>query len=743
MSPLATISQSPTTSEEYTKLSQKLFNPKFKNPRIVKQPCPPSLSWSKLPPPAAEIDERPNYRIRRFKLWKAVTPELRKVVLDPRKRFHLRRYQSYVVLSEPSPQVRKLSIPLSKNEEWSWCTPVRKPPEVVNDDDNDTGPALYPNSQGSLDDDASKSNYHRNGSTQHTSHHSPLRKLPNSEIYWLPPLPPLDKLPWTDKSISKKQRKLNYQYLLENKWILDQETEKRFRIAMGIKMEEIMRWQRENTIPTKQCEKGKNRWKSNVNIQEIKDRTEFFKSIRKKSTNILKYTDNLTHDNVDVFGIVPFRDRVNELIKIEDERKKIKKQRKEAKKKKRNDIDKATSKEDDDGKLENQVELDIEDEGRDNKGKVISIEQATERVKSKRNEYSNSVKMDQPDFINVHKESPSSTNSSPPRNHKSKSSSRSSKSKKADPPDDDLSLNKPQSPDNKSKSMKRYHTYLRLPTQLSTESQTPLPLTIEPTATPEITYKINPWEYTNRTNIFDLISQMIISLEQDQQHNRAGTGSKLPEDDNDEKEQSHQQQQQAEQQSETDRYLNNPIDGEGKIITPGQVRWDMSQDQLLEHQLPSLESNTSASSYRTEGTSFPGYSADVESRLPAKMVHSDLGETDIDSNIESHIARFGSLNLDDDTMLPCSRSTSLADIQQYYFTSNTDLPSSAFSRRGKSSRSYSTGSKSDSSDDHLVHGYRSQSHLEEQKLPEEDGDDSHDTRYTFRENDMADQVTLV
>jgi hypothetical protein len=67
-------------------LTGKLFNPNLKPYRPFRQPTNPSLRASQLPPPCAELDERPRRRIRRFMLWQDKVPPLRLVVLDPRKR---------------------------------------------------------------------------------------------------------------------------------------------------------------------------------------------------------------------------------------------------------------------------------------------------------------------------------------------------------------------------------------------------------------------------------------------------------------------------------------------------------------------------------------------------------------------------------------------------------------------------------------------------------------------------------
>ncbi|WVW80500.1 hypothetical protein I302_102484 [Kwoniella bestiolae CBS 10118] len=375
--------------------SLKLFNPNFKSLRPVRQPIKPSLAWSPLPPPAAEIDERPKFRVRRFKLWKEVTPELRRVVLDQRKRFHLRRYQSYAVPSALSGQRRLFprlaqpgtatSISVDDANEWTWSTPYRIRPRlgVVADNDGSghslvgVGGLLTPPLSASESTKVSKAEEEEGlseevtkvsevdlppppeiqmqvqvsdrppGSISQGIHHQPTpledaherereggpqpdpppssRSSSPPYIYWLPPLPPSNKLPWLDKSISKKTRKIHYQRLLEHKWILDQEHERRFRVAMRGLMVDIMVWQEDKTIPFSEWKKGR-KWKDTVDLKEIEDTTEFFRKIRKKSTNVFLYLDP------EEITYVPFRERVHELVKTEEDRKKRKKARKERKK---------------------------------------------------------------------------------------------------------------------------------------------------------------------------------------------------------------------------------------------------------------------------------------------------------------------------------------------------------------------------------------------------------------------------
>ncbi|WVQ65284.1 uncharacterized protein L199_003460 [Kwoniella botswanensis] len=389
----------PLSPAEISQRSLKLFNPNFKSTRTVREPTKPSLAWSKLPPPAAEIDERPTSRVRRFRLWKEVTPELRKVVLDRRKRFHLRRYQSYAIPATMSEEKRKLlPIPLPRptrpglptlipNEhEWTWSTPYKKRPrlrplskmkdntslvgegklltpplspevqcfddenkdvmQVLRDDgygitkahdvqleppcDMDVfeGRQSYRTSQGQSTVTSQREHSYLNGNEAPaiSQEHIPMDPKSSSSSYWLPPLAPSNDLPWRNKSIAKRTRNMNYQKLLEYKWILDQEHERRFRLGMQQLMRDMMEWQNDHTLPYKEWRRG-HKWKKDVDIQEVQATTEFFRKIRKKSSNIFLY---LSPKNI---AQVPFRDRVHSLVKDEEDRKRRKREKKEAKKK--------------------------------------------------------------------------------------------------------------------------------------------------------------------------------------------------------------------------------------------------------------------------------------------------------------------------------------------------------------------------------------------------------------------------
>ena len=75
--------------EDLCTLAQTYLNPNLRAPRRVNEPVPPSIAASKLPPPCAEVDERPKWRYRRFRLWKDAVVPLRKAVVDPTKRGRL------------------------------------------------------------------------------------------------------------------------------------------------------------------------------------------------------------------------------------------------------------------------------------------------------------------------------------------------------------------------------------------------------------------------------------------------------------------------------------------------------------------------------------------------------------------------------------------------------------------------------------------------------------------------------
>jgi hypothetical protein len=78
----------PISPDQLSQLASRLFNPNLKPPRVHYAPTPPSLSMSRLQP-HAEIDERPYYRVRRFRTWNNAAPPVRLALLDPRRRGEL------------------------------------------------------------------------------------------------------------------------------------------------------------------------------------------------------------------------------------------------------------------------------------------------------------------------------------------------------------------------------------------------------------------------------------------------------------------------------------------------------------------------------------------------------------------------------------------------------------------------------------------------------------------------------
>ncbi|KIR67424.1 hypothetical protein I314_01840, partial [Cryptococcus bacillisporus CA1873] len=233
-------------------LSSKLFSPYLFPLRLPREPRPPQLAGSKLPPPAAEIDEGPTARVRRFKLWSEQVGDLRVTLLDPTRRGALKmrdnetRYRTFVVPSPPQPEYGRLS-------------PSHRPFQIDP---------------------------------------QPLR---------LPPLPspPFTLLPETiinprKTKIPKKERERTHERLLEHKWILDQEHERRFRRGMAAIMADVLELQEANT-------------------------QEFFRAIRKDSTAIYAYLDPLE------ISLVANRDEVHRMVK-EEERKRRKREKKKTNK---------------------------------------------------------------------------------------------------------------------------------------------------------------------------------------------------------------------------------------------------------------------------------------------------------------------------------------------------------------------------------------------------------------------------
>nr|ODN74973.1 hypothetical protein L203_06586 [Cryptococcus depauperatus CBS 7841] len=250
---------------EIKSLSAKFFSTYFKPKRYVKEPQSPSLAWSKLPPPAAEIDERPSARIRRFKLWGHIAPELRVAVLDPRRRgkiaAFLARYRSFAI------------PPLSQPEHGLL---VRS--------------------------------------------HRPFQQQPKPFLRILTAPPPLssNERPQIPK-LPKKEKKKRHEQLLEHKWVLDQEHERRFRKGMSIMMGQVLEFQETNSLTVD----GKLEWDENVDAGKVLTYRDFFKAIRKDSSAIFSYFSPTE------IAPVPGREEARAQVKAEEIRKKNKKKRKE------------------------------------------------------------------------------------------------------------------------------------------------------------------------------------------------------------------------------------------------------------------------------------------------------------------------------------------------------------------------------------------------------------------------------
>ena len=191
----------------------RLFTPFLRPSRYQPQPSPPSLAASRLPPPAAEIDERPRYRVRRFRLWRDNAPTLRLAVLDPKRRrmsqaiprfqgidakigvAQLRRYQAFAIPNRSFPTKGSLAI--------KWTPPPRNPATSV-PTHKPVGTAQY-------------------NTASHTMG---------------PPAVPAKTPKWL--------RQAKYKRLLQNKYVLDQEYERRFRKGMSELMEWVLNFETEN-----------------------------------------------------------------------------------------------------------------------------------------------------------------------------------------------------------------------------------------------------------------------------------------------------------------------------------------------------------------------------------------------------------------------------------------------------------------------------------------------------------------
>ena len=191
------------STAELEALGTRLFTPNLKPPRMIRFPSPPSLAGSKLPPPCAETDERSTWRVRRFRLWRDNVPPLRVAVLDPRRRgeyllapfdqlphtlmdshpAHLRRYQAF---ANPTTTAYVRGV-----QAWKYTPPRRAAPP-----------------------------------------HRPI-VMPRTPYPGNP-----------DIKVHKWERKARYQRILQYKYALDQEHERRFRKGMTLLLPYVLDFER-------------------------------------------------------------------------------------------------------------------------------------------------------------------------------------------------------------------------------------------------------------------------------------------------------------------------------------------------------------------------------------------------------------------------------------------------------------------------------------------------------------------
>lgn len=127
--------------------------------------------------------------------------------------------------------------------------------------------------------------------------------------------------------ISKKERERTHERLLEHKWVLDQEHERRFRRGMAAIMEDVLEFQRSNTMP---AESGIGyKWKEGVDLNCVMAFREFFCAVRKDSTAIYSYLDPID------IAPVANRDEVHKMVKKVERRRKKRERKKADKKMKR------------------------------------------------------------------------------------------------------------------------------------------------------------------------------------------------------------------------------------------------------------------------------------------------------------------------------------------------------------------------------------------------------------------------
>lgn len=247
----------PLTTEAFQATCDRLFAPFLRPPRNPTFPTPPSLAASRLPPPAAEIDERPSYRVRRFRLWKENAPALRMAVLDPKRRsrsyclhgirltdmgiVQLWRYQSFAIPNVPFPRRGNLA--------FKW-TPPPRPPSVTTQPVQATIPAApgHPEQTPSTSPPGQIAQPNL-APTQTQLTLAPIQTQPNVTPMRTQPNLPLTQKPQTPSPKIKKtkaERRVLWQRMLQNKYALDQEHERRFRGAMAVLTDNVVGFERKN-----------------------------------------------------------------------------------------------------------------------------------------------------------------------------------------------------------------------------------------------------------------------------------------------------------------------------------------------------------------------------------------------------------------------------------------------------------------------------------------------------------------
>ena len=194
----------------------RIFTPYFKSPRRRTHPRPPSLAASRLPPPCAEVDERPRFRIRRFKLWRDNIPALRLIVLDPNKRGERDVFVHRVGDGTPDPIALRTHVFLlaELRRYQSFAIPNR-----------------------SFLRGSSSSSKHRGSLASKWTPYKPSPK---------PPVIPGQGVIEPFKK-TKAQRRAEFQRMLQNKYVLNQEHERRFRLGMMSEMTGLIKFEWENT----------------------------------------------------------------------------------------------------------------------------------------------------------------------------------------------------------------------------------------------------------------------------------------------------------------------------------------------------------------------------------------------------------------------------------------------------------------------------------------------------------------